>query len=60
MFDVIGRRVLRADQGSLTPGRYRAAFNLAHLASGVYVYRIVVHGETGRLFEAVNKFVLVK
>jgi hypothetical protein len=60
VYDVIGRRVLRADQGALTPGRYRAAFNLSHLASGVYVYRIRVLGESRKLYEAVNKFVLVK
>ncbi|NNE48224.1 MAG: T9SS type A sorting domain-containing protein [Rhodothermales bacterium] len=60
VYDVMGRQVLRADQGTLTPGRYRAAFNLSHLASGVYVYRIHVNSGNRKLFEAVNKFVLVK
>ncbi len=51
VYDLLGREVARLVDGTMEAGRHKAMFDAAGLASGVYVWRLVVGGEvqTGRL-----------
>ncbi|WP_147303617.1 choice-of-anchor D domain-containing protein [Rhodohalobacter sp. SW132] len=51
LYDISGQHVARIFEGEQNEGRYLQEFDGRQLASGVYLYRIVVHGaaETGKL-----------
>ncbi|MCL6493863.1 MAG: PQQ-binding-like beta-propeller repeat protein [Ignavibacterium sp.] len=40
VYDILGREVRTLVNDNLQPGRYEVTFNAAHLASGVYYYRL--------------------
>ena len=43
VFDVLGRKVMTLVDGDMKqPGRYNISFNARDLASGMYVYRLVI------------------
>jgi hypothetical protein len=44
VYDLLGREVATLNNGYKEPGRYEVAFDGTGLASGVYVYRLVVGG----------------
>jgi hypothetical protein len=60
LFDVLGRRVMTVDRGSLAAGRYQQIVDLSRFASGVYLYQIRVVGDRTVRFRDVGKLVLVK
>ena len=51
VYDVLGREVAVLVDGQLEAGAHVASFEAGSLASGVYVYRLVVGSEvqTGRI-----------
>jgi len=46
VYDLMGREVATLVSGEMTAGMYRATFNAQSLASGIYVYRLSLDGET--------------
>jgi beta-xylosidase len=60
VYDVLGREVRTIVNGRQSAGYYYVTFDAANLSSGVYFYRIDVHGENGRRFSLSKKLVLVK
>ena len=55
VYDVLGRRVARLDEGVRAAGRHRLRFDASHLSAGVYVYAL----EAGD-FRAARRMVLLK
>jgi hypothetical protein len=42
VYDLLGREVMTLVNAPQEPGVYRAQFDAANLASGVYIYRLTV------------------
>ncbi len=59
VYDMAGREVSTLVNETKDPGYYTAQFDGSNLASGVYIYRLVIEGE-GQKFVKSNKMVLVK
>jgi glycosidase len=57
---VDGRHVATLVDERKASGTYGAPFNAAGLSSGVYLYRIEVIGESGRVFTQTRKMMLLK
>lgn len=55
VFDMLGREVATLVDDNMQPGKYKARFDGAQLASGIYMYRIVAED-----FTAIKKMVLLK
>lgn len=45
IYDVMGRRIATLEEGEMRPGLHQPEFDASGLASGVYVYRLMVNGE---------------
>ncbi|NNE48055.1 MAG: T9SS type A sorting domain-containing protein [Rhodothermales bacterium] len=55
LFDMLGRRVLAVDRGSLASGRHQQIVDMTRFASGVYLYKIRVVGDRTVRFTVVGK-----
>ena len=60
VFDILGRKVATLVNGRESSGSHYVTLNAASLPSGVYFYRIVAQGSSGRRFVAVKKLLLLK
>jgi hypothetical protein len=62
IYDILGREVTTLVDEFKTEGRYEVNFNASSLASGVYIYRIMVNdpSEGSHIEQAGNSFVDVK
>jgi serine protease len=62
VYDLLGREVATLVDETKTSGIYDAHFNASGLASGMYLYRIIVGGTSGtaKIFTATKKLLLVK
>lgn len=59
--DVLGREVKTLVDRYMDGGRYNVQFNVAHLASGLYFYRLTVQGGDGKvIFSQVKKMLVMK
>jgi Secretion system C-terminal sorting domain len=59
VYDISGREVLTLVDEVKEPGYYTAKFNGSALASGIYIYRLIINGDNER-FSKSFKLVLVK
>ncbi len=60
VYDVLGREVKTLVNGQLPVGRYTATLDGSQLATGVYFYRINIHGTDGKTFVSTKKALLMK
>lgn len=60
VYDVLGREVAMLVDGQQDAGVYKVPFDGTRFSSGVYFYRIAVHGSDGRSFVSTKKLVLMK
>ncbi len=63
--DILGREVLRLADGEYSAGYHRVRWdgkdaNKRRVGSGVYFYRIIAIGESGKSFNKVMKMVLTR
>lgn len=60
VYDVLGRKVNTLVDADKSAGSYEVNFDGRDLASGVYFYRVDIHGSNGRDFSSTKKMLLVK
>ncbi|MEX2345749.1 MAG: YCF48-related protein [Balneolaceae bacterium] len=60
IYDILGRRISTITDQQLEAGFYRARWDASRYASGVYLYVIQVHGDSGRRFTQTKKMTLIK
>ena len=60
VYDIIGREVLTLVDGEYVAGYHRATFTATNLASGVYFYRMMSVGASGKTFVQTKKLLLMK
>jgi hypothetical protein len=62
VFDMLGREIAELVNGIKNPGRYEVNFDGSDLASGTYIYQIIVRAlsETGKGYSASRKMLLIK
>ncbi|MCX6137106.1 MAG: chitobiase/beta-hexosaminidase C-terminal domain-containing protein, partial [Ignavibacteriales bacterium] len=60
VYNVLGQRVAELVNGEMQTGVYAVPFNAAHMASGVYFYRLEAKGSDGSSFNSVKKLMLLK
>lgn len=60
IYDVLGRKVNTLVDEDKSAGSYEVNFDARNLASGVYFYRIDIHGNDGRDFSSIKKMLLLK
>ena len=59
-YDVLGREVATLVNQKQNAGYYKVAFNASRFASGVYFYRIIIHGTNGKSLVSTKKALLMK
>lgn len=60
IYDVLGTEVTTLVNEQRSSGSYQVNWNAAGLSSGVYLYKIMVSSESGPIYTAAKKLVLVK
>jgi hypothetical protein len=60
VYDMLGRRVAQLVDGQTSAGYHDVGFDASNLASGMYLYRVNVHGSDGKNFSQVKKLMLLK
>ncbi len=60
IYDILGRKVLEDNNGTMNAGRYEKSINLDAYSSGVFFYRIDAVGADGQRFVSVKQMLLIK
>jgi chitinase len=60
VYNMLGERVTTIFDRGMSAGRYTETWTPARLASGMYLYRLFVHTETGQAISRTRKLIILK